>query len=333
MRCSYCERRCEITEGKTGVCRMYTVSEGIIKERFPHRWSSCGASRLEAVPFYHAYPGSRCLAIGTTSCNFRCQYCSNAFIAKEDPEIQQDLLYQLTPHKLVSMAQKLNCRSIIFNVNEPTVSLPSLLDVAQEAKAAAIPMGCLTNGYMTVESTELLASIFSFFNVSLKGLSSHFNKKYVGIESCKPVLRNIRRLAGDRHVEVTTPIIQGTNDCEIDTIADFLTGVDPEIPWHVFRLLPEDEMMGTEYPNIQAIDAALQSARKKLPYIYFHNFVGSEWVNTHCPACGSVVIERFSLGCGGDKLNMLRCEDNRCPDCGQKIKVLNEKTPFGNKGV
>jgi pyruvate formate lyase activating enzyme len=325
MHCNYCERRCKIKDGRTGFCCMYTVSGGIIKERFPYRWSSCGTSVIESIPFYHAYPGSRCLTIGTAGCNFRCRYCSNAYIAKEDPEIQQDRMYHLTPRKLVNMAKKLNCRSIIFNVNEPTVSIPSLLEVAQEAKAAAIPVGCLTNGYTTAESTELLASIFSFFNVSLKGLSPGFNRTYIGIPSSGPVLRNIRRLAQDRHVEVTTPIIRGANDSEIDKIADFLAGIDPEIPWHVFRLLPEDEMKGAEYPNIQAIDTALQSARKKLPYIYFHNFVGSEWVNTLCPACGSVVIERFSLGCGGDKLNRVLCEDNECPGCGQKIKLLSEK--------
>jgi len=301
---------------------MYAVSEGAIKERFPHRWSSCGASRLESIPFYHAYPGSRCLAIGTLSCNFRCKYCSNAFVAKEDPAIQQELLYNLSPRELVNMAKKLNCSSIVFNVNEPTVSIPSLMDLAEEAKASGLPMGCLTNGYMTVESTELLASIFSFFNISLKGISFHFNKTYIGINFTKPVLRNIRRLARDRHVEVTTPIIEGANDGDIDTIVDFLSEVDREIPWHVFRLLPEDEMTGDKYPDIRAIDAALKSARKRLPYIYFHNFVGSEWVDTLCPACGTVVIERFSLGCGGDKLKRLNGEGKLCPTCGHGIKLL-----------
>jgi pyruvate formate lyase activating enzyme len=309
---------------------MYAVSGGAIVERFPHRWSSCGTSLIESSPFYHVYPGSRCLVIGTTSCNFRCLYCSNAYIAKEDPELQQGRMYQLTPRELVGVARKLDCRSIVFSVNEPTVSLPSLLDVAQEAKAAAIPMGCLSNGYTTVESTELLASVFSFFNISLKGISASFNRTYIGIPSSGPVLRNIARLAQDRHVEVTTPIIQGANDNEIDSIAGFLAEVDPEIPWHVFRLLPEDQMKGMEYPSIQAIDEALQSARKKLPYIYFHNFVGSEWVNTLCPACGTVVIERFSLGCGGDKLNRSHCIGDRCPRCGRQIKVLSENACLGS---
>jgi pyruvate-formate lyase-activating enzyme len=196
--------------------------------------------------------------------------------------------------------------------------------VAKEAKAKDMPMGCLTNGYTTIETTEILTSVFSFFNVSLKGLSDQFNKKYVGIETSEPVQRNIKRLARDRHVEVTTTIIQGANDSEIDAIAGFLAGIDPEIPWHVFRLLPEDEMEDAEYPEIEAINTALRSARKRLRYIYFHNFVGSDWVNTLCPACGADVIRRFSLGCGGDRLDRVLCKAHRCPQCGEKIKLLTK---------
>ncbi len=329
MLCNYCERRCEIAEGKTGYCRMYTRDGNAIRERFPHRWSSCASLAIESIPFYHFYPGSRCLATGTTGCNFRCRYCSNAYFAKEDPELQQDRLYSLTPRELVGMARKLNCRTIIFNINEPAVSIPSLLEVAGEARTAGIPMGCLTNAYTTAEATELLASIFSFFNISLKGLSDRFNKTYIGIESVQPVLRNIRRLAQIRHVEITTPVIQGVNDGEMDAMADVLAGMDAEIPWHVFRLLPEDEMMNAEYPSISAIDAALQSVRKKLPYIYFHNFVGSDWVNTVCPDCATVVIERISLGCGGDRLSRISCMDDRCPGCGRKLKVVSERNSSG----
>jgi len=309
---------------------MYTVSGSVIVERFPYAWSFCGTLPMEAAPFYHVDPGSQCLVIGTASCNFRCRYCSNAYVAKENPDDQQALVYRLSPGELVGVARKLRCRSIVFNANEPTVSLPSLLEVAKHAEAASIPMGCLTNGYTTVESTEALASIFSFFNISMKGLSAGFNKTYIGIDSCAPVLRNIKRLARDRHVEITTPILQGVNEDELDEIADFIAEVDTDIPWHVFRLLPEDEMKHAEYPNIQAIDSSLQSIRKRLPYVYFHNFVGSDWVNTLCPSCGYTVIERFSLGCGGDKLKQASIEDEGCPKCGTKIKLLRTSACSGN---
>ena len=115
------------SEGNTGFCRMYTVLDGVIKERFPHKWSACGTSVIESMPFYHIYPGSRCLTIGSSGCNFRCRYCSNAYIAKEDPELQQDRMFDLPAQELVAMAKRLNCHSIVFNVNEPAVSIPSLI--------------------------------------------------------------------------------------------------------------------------------------------------------------------------------------------------------------
>jgi len=333
MRCNYCEWRCELGTEKYGVCKMY-FSDGIsIKERFPHRWCTYGISGIESIPLYHVFPGSRCMTIGTFSCNFNCKYCSNAFIAKQDPaEMQRDML-DLSPGELVRMAQKLGCHGIVFNVNEPAVSLNSLQDVSKEAQTAGLHMGCLTNGYTTPESTELLASIFSYFNISLKGLSPEFNRNYIGIPSAEPVLRTIKRLASVRHVEVATPVIQGVNDHELDEMAELIAGIDPEIPWHVFRLLPEDEMKDAVYPNIELINEKLTSVRKKLAYVYFHNFVGSDWVNTACPQCGTTVVERFSLGCGGDKLQRFLCNGTKCPSCGRTIRLLGDRVAWNSGGT
>jgi pyruvate-formate lyase-activating enzyme len=303
---------------------MYELREGSVRERFPRMYSSYGASRIESIPFYHAYPGSRSLVIGTSGCNFNCRYCSNAFIAKEDPTVVQDTLEELSPEEILSTVRKLGCDNIVFSINEPTVSMETMLELSDEARKAGIPMGCLTNAYGTEESTDMLASIFSFFNIGLKGLSPEFNRRCIGIPSVEPILRNIRRLAATAHVELITPVIQGTNDHELDEMADFISGIDPEIPWHVFRLLPEDEMKEAKYPSIEAINAALEWSRKKLPYLYFHNFVGSQWVDTLCPSCGTVAVERFSLGCGGDMLRRVICDDGKCRNCGTGIRLMDD---------
>jgi len=322
MRCNYCEWRCELGAETYGRCRMYYADGEIIKERFPDRWSTYEVSRIEAIPFYHVNPGSSSLTIGTSSCNFSCSYCSNAYIAKQDPAGLQEKMFHFTAQRLVQMAVKLGCGSIVFNVNEPTVSLPSLQMVAREASTAGIRMGCLSNGYSTPQATELLASVFSFFNISLKGLADDFNLGFIGIPSVEPILSTIRRLAKTHHIEITTPVIQGSNDHELDEISRFIADVDPEIPWHVLRLLPEDEMKDAVYPDIERINEALHTARKSLPYVYFHNFVGSDWVNTICPACAEPVIERFSLGCGGDRLQQFSCHDGSCPACGHIIRIM-----------
>ena len=311
---------------------MYEAKQGAVRERFPHRWSSCIPSRIESIPFYHVRPGSRVLVIGTMGCNFSCRYCSNAFIAKEDPIIVKERLLDLSPLEVVRKAQQMGCDSIVFNINDPAMSFPSLLELAAEARRANLELGCLTNAYTTEESTELLASIFSFFNIGLKGLSPAFNREQIGIPDVEPILRNIRRLAATAHVEVTTPIIESVNDGELDDMARFLADVDPHIPWHVFRLLPEDEMKETRYPSIKKIATVLDTIRTRLPYVYFHNFVGSEWVNTLCPDCGALAIERFSLGCGGDKLKAFNCVARGCPECGRDIRLAGDAAPAWRPG-
>lgn len=325
MRCNYCEFRCELSGENYGRCRMYAEKNNSVVERFPNMWSVGGAGRIETVPFYHIYPGSRSFVIGSASCNFTCRYCSNAHIAKENPDTAIDRLEEIPPRELVATAKKLGCESIIFNINEPSVSMLSLSELSREAKAEGIHMGCLTNAYTTEESTELLASIFSFFNVGLKGLSADFNQTCIGIPSVKPVLRNLRRLAENAHVEIVTPIIQGMNDHEIDEMASIIYDINNEIPWHIFRLLPEAEMKDAAYPGIETVNNTLINARQKLPYIYFHNFVGSDWVDTLCPDCGAVAIERLSLGCGGDKLKNIFCLDGKCPQCGRSILLIENK--------
>jgi len=331
MQCPYCERRCRLENGSYGFCRMYEAVDGEIRERFPDKWCSYDVSRVESVPFYHAYPGSRSLVIGTASCNFDCRYCSNAYIAKEDPAGMQDVMVDIKPDNMIQLARKYGCHNIVFNINEPTVSLPSLQRLSAAAKAAGLPMGCLTNGYTTPEAAEQLGDIFSFLNISLKGLSPDFCRRYLGIPDSEPVIRTIRQLAKRCHVEVATPVIESENDHELDQMADILADINPEIPWHAFRLLPTHKMTGQKYPNITALNDKLEALRKRLPHIYFHNFIGSEWVDTHCPDCGAVVITRFSLGCGGDKLDQYLADGDRCPSCGRRLNLLGTKVDWNSK--
>ena len=330
MKCHFCERRCDLTEGRS-FCGMYAEENQQITERYPDRWCTYSPSRIESVPFYHAYPGSRSMIIGTAGCNFRCRYCSNGFIACKDPAQLQDVMYTLAPEKLVAMAKKMGCHNIVFNVNEPAVSLPSLARVKYFAEKEDIPMGCLTNGYTTEEATVMMAEIFSFVHIGLKGFSDAFYKEFVGIPHIAPILRNIETFARICHVEIASPVIEDVNDHELFDIARFIHDIRPDIPWHVFRLLPEHNMKQSMYPNIDRMNQALETSRNLLPYIYFHNFVGSRWVNTLCPGCGNVVIKRFSLGCSGDRLDEFLAPDNTCTRCGTAISMLGTRVAWNEK--
>ncbi|HOL16572.1 MAG TPA: radical SAM protein [Bacillota bacterium] len=328
MECAYCPRRCLLQNNVPGTCGAYYAEQGEIKEKYPHRWTVMYAVHIESVPFYHAYPGSRSFLFGSSGCNLDCAYCSNAYVAKGDPS---DLFtFNLPPAKLVDLAQKTGCHNIVFGINEPLVSLPSLRELAVEAKSRNIPMGCLTNGYMSEESAREISALFSFINVSLKSLSNDFYRDLTGVLSVQPVLDSIKYFSERNHLEITTPIIQGINDDEIEMMADFIAGINPAIPWHVFRLLPEYKMKDHDYPHIMHINRKLEEVRKKLPFIYFSNFAGSRWVNTLCPQCREIVIERINFsGCGG-KVVDYKLQGNRCPFCGGGVPIHGQKVSWNS---
>jgi pyruvate-formate lyase-activating enzyme len=329
VECPYCERRCTLTEDDGGFCRTYQAMDGEVVERFPHRYSSSVISHIEAIPFYHFQPGSRSLLLGGAGCNFDCHYCSNAYVARCDPEPL--LTLHLPPERVVRFAEQAGCHNIVFGVNESTVALPTLLALSSVARTAGLPIGVLTNGYMQPEIAIQMGEAFDFVNISLKAMAGAFYREYVGVPSAEVAKRNIEILYGKAHLEVSTPIVQGLNDGDIPAIADFIASVSSEIPWHVFRLLPEYKMADYERPPIEAVNTALEAAREKLPYIYFGNFVGSQWVSTICPQCGSVAVERINLGGCGAKPLTYHLAVNRCATCDYALPIAGERVTWNSK--
>ncbi|MBN1815242.1 MAG: radical SAM protein [Anaerolineae bacterium] len=317
--CPYCERQCYLAEGQVGFCQMYTWASGQVVERFPHRYSCMYVNHVENVPFYHFQPGSRTFVLGGAGCNFDCEYCANAYVARSDPEPL--LTYTLPPERVVALARQYGCHNIAFAINEPTVALPTLLELAPVAAAAGLPLGVLTNGYVPAEVAEEMARAFLFVNVSLKAITAAFYRDHTGVPDVGVVMRTIEIMRRHTHLEVSTPIVQGLNDADIPEIAAFLASVDPQVPWHVFRLLPEYKMAGYDRPPIEAVNAALEHARQKLPFIYFGNFVGSRWVSTLCPACGETVIERINLGGCTAKLRSHKLAGTACAACGHGLPI------------
>lgn len=324
MLCPICPHECNL-EGQeiVGICGAYYEDQGVIKEKYPDSWTSVSAVHIESIPFYHVYPGSRTLLLGSSGCNLDCAYCSNHYLAKADPV--NIFKFKLTPEKVVELAHKTKCHNIVFGINEPVVCVPSLLRLADAARAEGFDMGCLTNGYMTKETAKKIAKNFSFINVSLKAMNDSFYQKYAGAPSVGPVLENIRYFADNSHLEITTPIVHNVNDHEIEKMVNFIDDINHLIPWHVFRLLPEYKMKDLEHPSIDELNSALNVAREKLPFVYFSNFIGTQWVSTLCQNCQKVVIERINFsGCGGKIENYL-LENRSCSHCGTKVPLHGDR--------
>ena len=322
MECSYCAWRCSIVEGGTGRCKMYTVKNNTIAERFPDRWSSMMSCFIESVPLYHFMPGSRCLVVGSAGCNLDCHYCSNSFIARVDPA--EVILSAVDTDTVLRRTGQTGSASLVFGVNEPAVSFPGFIRLAGKCGEIGIPVGALTNGFLTEKSARKLGEICSAVNISLKGFRDEFYRDYTGGGSVGPVCESIRMLSEMVHVEITTPVVPGVNDMDLENMAEFIASCGRDIPWHIFRLQPEYKMAGRETSSVSEIAERVESMRKILPNIYFGNFVGSEWVSTLCPQCGAAVIERISTGGCGAKMIGCSLSGKCCESCGAEIPIHGE---------
>ena len=163
---------------------------------------------------------------------------------------------------------------------------------------------------------------FYCFFITHKQISPDYYRDIVGLPDIEVVKRNIAYFAEKLHVEVTTPIAQGVNDTEMTDIAKFLSGIDREMPWHIFRLIPEHKMADASPPDVNELGRKVLKVRKILPYTYFSNFIGSVLDNTMCPECGEKVIERLCVkSCGATLTDYRLTDDNECPVCGAKIRI------------
>jgi pyruvate formate lyase activating enzyme len=72
VRCKTCERFCEIAVCRSGFCetrkniegKLYTLEYGDI--------ASISANPIEEKPFFHFFPGTRAVTVGSYGCNFAC---------------------------------------------------------------------------------------------------------------------------------------------------------------------------------------------------------------------------------------------------------------------
>jgi len=321
VRCELCERRCEIPEGGRGFCktrvnvngRLFTLEYGNI--------SSISANPIEKKPFFHFYPGTKALTVGSYSCNFTCSWCQNWEISKVEPSIYACNF--LSVSDFMRKVAYFGCEGTSISFNEPTLMLEYAIDVFREARSRGYYNTFVTNGYMSVRALNLLVeSGLDAMNVDVKGCSSAV-RRYCGADVEK-VWRNIR-IACEKgvHVEVTTLLIPGVNDdeeclCEIALRIKRFAGENT--PWHITRYFPAYKAIEAglcEITPVEKMEHALRIGKDAgLNYVYLGNVPGHKYENTYCHACGFLLIKRhgFDVIC-----NELR--SGKCPRCGAEIPI------------
>jgi pyruvate formate lyase activating enzyme len=289
-------------------------------ELFTYAYGNVIASNIDPIekkPLYHFLPGTYSYSIATIGCNFHCPFCQNWTISQTSQRNGGAEGYELKPEEVVREALKNDCRSISYTYTEPTIFFEYAYDTAKIAKEKGLYNNFVTNGYMTKEAIDRIRPYLDAANVDLKFFKDESYRE-ICKGSLRPVLDSIRNLKeAGIWVEVTTLVIPGQNDSdeELKDIAEFLAGVDRDIPWHISRFHPDFKYTDNEPTPLGTIEKAAKIGKEAgIKFIYLGNVPTRG--ETVCPDCGTLLIERsgFSAAVSGG------FSEGKCPECGALIK-------------
>ena len=308
LHCELCPKQCRIAPEKTGFCRVRRNTGGRL---YAENYGQCTAYALDPIekkPLYHFYPGGMIFSLGTWGCNFACGFCQNWEIAQGTPRT-----IELTPEMAVDAALRAgrNNVGIAYTYSEPGIWYEYIMDTAPLVREQGLKNVLVTNGFLSEKPLAALLPWIDAMNIDVKGFTPDFYRRICAGE-LTAVQRTVEQAAVRCHVEITTLLIPGLNDGEeeVAALSAWLAGISPEIPLHLSRYFPRHNFALPPTP-LSTLEKARRIAGEYLSYVYIGNAEG-EHVNTRCPACGLVVIDRIR---GSARLDT----EGHCKACGRKI--------------
>lgn len=319
VKCNLCSHRCVIKDGRRGLCSVRENQAGKLQTLVYGKLIARHVDPIEKKPLFHFLPGTLSYSVATVGCNLRCRFCQNADIAQMPTDHKGMIMGDtVTAQQVVDDAAKSGCRSISYTYTEPTVFFEFAYDTARIAHERGIRNVFVTNGYMTPEALEMINPYLDAANVDLKAFSDKYYKDLCGARLAH-VQETLRRMkASGIFVEVTTLIVTGLNDdnVELQKLAEFIAhDLGAGTPWHISRFHPTYKLTDRPATPLKTLTRAREiGLQAGLKYVYTGNVPGNAGENTFCPGCGEMVIERW-----GFQVGALRVRDGHCQMCGGEI--------------
>jgi pyruvate formate lyase activating enzyme len=316
-RCNLCAHRCTIKPDRRGICGVRENQAGILYSLVYGTLIAEHIDPIEKKPFFHVDPASKSYSIATVGCNFSCDFCQNHDISQMSRSTRMITGEDILPAEIVNRAKKSGSKTIAYTYSEPTIYFELAYDTAKIAVENGLKNVFVTNGFMTAEAIEAIAPYLTAANVDLKSFRDEFYKKQCGAR-LNPVLESLKKMKETGiWVEITTLLIPTLNDSdeELKDIAQFISVLGKETPWHISRFHPQFKMLSVPVTPVSSLHRAAEIGKQAgLKYVYSGNVPGDEGENTHCFQCGNLLIERCGFRIVSNNLR-----GNKCRQCGTML--------------
>jgi pyruvate formate lyase activating enzyme len=317
--CQLCAHNCQISQGKTGICKVRKNIDGKLYNMIYGLASGVAADPVEKKPLYHFYPGTNAFSLGAVGCNFNCRHCQNFEISTANSDFRY--LKKYSPLQTVELAKQYNCQGIAYTYNEPTIWHEFCFDSAKLAKKADLYTIYVTNGYINEEPLRELSLVLDAMNVDVKAFDDEFYKDICQAKLAPVLDTCIIAKELDIHIELTYLIIPTLNDGseELSKFSKWVVeNLGKKIPIHFSRFHPDFNLRDIGPTPMKTMFEAYKIAKDAGNlYVYLGNVSHDEYENTICPNCKNLCIERF-----GYNINLSGLKNGKCSRCGQDLDIV-----------
>jgi pyruvate formate lyase activating enzyme len=315
VRCYSCGHCCPIPDGQPGVCKVRFNRGGTLYVP----WGYVGGVQcdpIEKKPFFHAYPGALAYSFGMLGCDLHCSYCQNWVTSQalRDPNAVSPPL-EATPELLVQDALAQGAKVLVSTYNEPLITSEWAVAIFRAAREAGLLTAFVSNGNGTPQVLEYLRPWVDLYKVDLKSFDDRHYRELGG--RLQPIVDTIRRLHEmGIWLEIVTLLIPGFNDSndELRRLAEFVSSVSPDIPWHVTAFHKDYKMTSPDDTRAEDLLRAAAIGREAgLRYVYPGNLPGrvGDLEDTRCHQCGATLIRRYGYVIEEYRLT----PEGNCPAC------------------
>ena len=273
VECLLCPHHCHIAEGRTGKCRSRRNRGGVlISEAYAHP-CALAIDPIEKKPLYHFHPGTTCLSIACTGCNFHCHNCQNHDISQASPH-QVERGYQ-PPERVVDICVEQGCPGIAYTYTEPLTYIEYVADMARLAHERGLWNILVTAGYVCEEPLRDLMPYIDAANVDLKSFSDETYQRVSG-GRLSVVLDTILAMKNAGiWLELTNLVIPTVNDDPdmIRQMCQWLSDHDlANAPLHFSRFFPQYRMKDIPPTPLKTLEMARRIAQEEgIKHVYLGN--------------------------------------------------------------
>lgn len=324
--CDLCPRSCRLGEGQRGFCYVRQREHDRLVLTTYGRSSGFCIDPIEKKPLAHFHPGSSVLSFGTAGCNLGCRFCQNWETSKARDS--DSLTSEASPDEVAVRAKELDCQSVAFTYNEPTIFAEYAMDVADACHALGIKTVAVTSGYISEAPRRDFYAKIDAANVDLKAFSDGFYQRLC-FGHLRPVLDTLEYIARETKVwlEVTNLLIPGQNDSEAEVakLCEWMVDhLGRDVPLHFSAFHPAFQMLDVPPTPKETLRRARQQAMAAgLRYVYGGNVHDIEGDTTYCPGCAAPLVVRDWYCILEYKLN----SSGRCPTCQAQVAGFFDDAP------